>query len=279
MGKRKKKYNSGKTRVVAVNNTAFDKMYKQSSDKKNASKINDFLSKILLIIFAIIVAIILIFISGAFDIDEIIVEGNSFITNDQIISFSGIVMNSNIFYKKKKDVYNRVKENPYIQDIQIKKLFPNKIKLIIHEREKKYRIEIASGNIYIDEQGFVLEISNSISTVPMLLGVSTDLTNTRPNDRLNDEDLKKLNMAMKIIDIANSNDFSNLITRIDISDPSNYTIYLDTVSKIAYLGDGNDLNTKMLYVKAIVKANEGKSGEIVLNIDLNIENPYFRENV
>ena len=88
-----------------------------------------------------------------------------------------------------------------------------------------------------------------------------------------------MNMALKIMDIANAIDFSNLITRIDISNSNNYTIYLDTASKVVYLGDGYDLNTKMLYAKAIVKANEGKSGEVVLNMDLNTENPFFRETV
>ena len=88
-----------------------------------------------------------------------------------------------------------------------------------------------------------------------------------------------LKTKLKIMDVAKSTDFANLITRIDISDSNNYTIYLETVSKVVYLGNGYDLNTKILYAKAIVKANEGKSGEIVLNIDLNTENPFFRETI
>ena len=52
---------------------------------------------VLLIIIGLIIAIILIFVSGAFDISEIIVEGNSYISDEQIISFSGIELNTNIF--------------------------------------------------------------------------------------------------------------------------------------------------------------------------------------
>lgn len=278
MGKSKKNNKIGKTRMAAVNNTAFEKMYKKSSKKKD-SKLNNFLSKILVIIFGLIVAIILIFVSGAFDISEIIVEGNNYISKEQIISFSEIEMNTNIFSVSKKDVYQKIKENAYIDDVRIKKVFPNKIKLIVKERKKAYRVSIASGFIYIDNQGYVLEIANFSAELPILMGLSTDLTNVKPNSRLNNEDLKKMNMVIKIMDVANSNNFEKLITKIDISDSSNYTIYLDTVSKVAYLGNGYDLNTKMLYVKAIVKANEGKSGEIILNVDLNSENPYFRENV
>ena len=120
MGKKKNK--KGKSRLAAVNNTAFDNMYKQSS-KKNNSKFNNFLNKILIIIFFLIVAIIFIFVSGAFDISEIEVEGNNNISKEQIISCSEIEMNTNIFSVSRKDVYNKIKTNSYIDDVQIKKYF------------------------------------------------------------------------------------------------------------------------------------------------------------
>ena len=45
-----------------------------------------------------------------------------------------------------------------------------------------------------------------------------------------------------------------------------------------YLGDCSDadLNTKMLYLKSIVDESPGRSGEVFLNIDLNVENVYVR---
>ena len=265
-----------KTRM-AVRTTASKKVYKQSSRKEN--KIGKILSRTLLGIVGIIIAIILVFMSGAFDISDIVVEGNNYISGEQIISFSGIELNTNIFSVSKKDVSNRIKENSYVDSVEIKKEFPNKVKLIINERKTSYCIEIASGFAYIDKQGYILELSSTRPSAPILMGTNTDLTNIQLNDRLNNDDLKKMNTAIKIMDIATAIDLSNLITRIDISDSTNYTIYLETVSKAVYLGDGYDLNTKMLYAKAIVKANEGKSGEIFLNMDLNSENPFFRENV
>ena len=278
MGKIKKNYKNGMTRMAAVNNTAFDKAYKPFPKKKK-SKLNTFLNKILLIILVLIVAIILVFVSGAFDISEISVEGNNHISNEQIISFSEIELNSNIFSVSKKDVYNKIKQNPYIEDVEIKKVFPNKIKIIVNERKVDYCVQIASGFAYIDKQGYILELSSTKANVPVLIGCNTELTNIQPKDRLNGEDLKKMNMVIKIMDNAVAIDFANLITKIDISNSANYTLYLDTVAKIVYLGDCYDLNTKMLYAKAIAKANEEKSGEIVLNIDLNSENPFFRENI
>lgn len=272
MGKKTKRKENERVKMAV-----YDTAYK--NEDKQSSKLNSLLSKILLLIIGLIIAIIFIFVSGVFDISEIEVEGNNYVSDEQIISFSGIELNTNLFSVSKKDVLGKVKENSYVEDVQIKKVFPNKVKLIIKERKTEYCIEVASGFAYIDKKGYILELSSEKPDVPVLMGCSTDLTNISPNERLNNDDLTKLNMVMKIIDIAKANDFSNLITRIDISDTTNYTIYLDTVSKVVYLGNGDDLNTKMLYVKAITKANEGKSGEIVLNMDLNVENPFFRETV
>lgn len=279
--KDKKTKKEKKITRMAVDYTAPQNMYKQSQKNQNykKNKMTIFLGKILVVIVGLIVAIILVFISGVFDITGIDVEGNGYISAEQIISFSGIELNSNIFSVSKKDVSNKIKDNSYVEDVKIKKEFPNKIKIIIDERKTTYCLEIASGFAYVDKNGYILELSSVKPQAPILMGISTDLTNIKPNDRLNNSDLLKMNMAMKIMDVAKSTDFANLITRIDISDSNNYTIYLETVSKVVYLGNGSDLNTKMLYAKAIVKANEGKSGEIVLNIDLNSENPFFRENI
>lgn len=91
------------------------------------------------------------------------------------------------------------------------------------------------------------------------------------------EDLKKMNMVIKIMDIAKANNLKKLITKIDISDKKNYTIYLEKENKIAYLGEGTDLNTRFLYIKSILKEQKGKTGKIFVDMDLNAEYVYFRE--
>ena len=86
-------------------------------------------------------------------------------------------------------------------------------------------------------------------------------------------------MVLKIMKMAQNVNLEKLITRIDVSNKMNYTIYLDTENKIAYLGDGNQLNIRFLYVKKMMEYYQGKSGEIIVNVDLNSEYVYFRETV
>ena len=265
---------------MAVNNTASKKKDKQSKNKKKPNKaLVKFLSKIMLVVVLVVIAVIAVIFSGIFNITEILVEGNSNISAEQIISFSGVKKGTNMFAITQKDIKSNLKKNSYIDDVEVKRVFPNKIKLIVDERKIEYCLQLANSYVYINSQGFVLEISNLKPDVPMILGITTDLSNIKPNDRLINADLEKMNTVIKIMKTAKANELESLITKIDTSDKNNYTIYLEVENKIAYLGNGEELNTRFLYIKSILKEQQGKKGEIFVNVDLNQEYVYFRENI
>lgn len=77
------------------------------------------------------------------------------------------------------------------------------------------------------------------------------------------------------MDVSKNNDIDGLITKIDIANVKDIILYLDSENKIVYLGDCSDLNTKILYTKAIVKNEAGIAGEIYAKEN----NIYFREKV
>ena len=72
---------------------------------------------------------------------------------------------------------------------------------------------------------------------------------------------------------------TNLITTIDISDSDNYTLYLESEKKTAYLGDCSKLETRMLYLVGILEKEKNVEGEIFVNMNLNTDNAFFRESV
>lgn len=259
---------------MAVNDTAFygqDKPFRKKKTKKNA------LVSELILIFLILIAIGLLVTSKAFYIQEIVVEGNNTISAEQIIGISEIQKNTNLFTVAKKKSENQIKQIPYIEDVKIKKVLPNQIKLIVEERTVEYVLQLANSYVYINRQGFVLEISNDKPEVPMILGFITDLSNIKENDRLEKSDLQKMNVVIKIMETAKANQIENLITKIDISDEKDYMVYFDTEGKIAYLGNGNELNTRFLYIKKLLEIRKGESGEIFVDGDLNSEDVYFRK--
>jgi hypothetical protein len=140
-------------------------------------------------------------------------------------------------------------------------------------------LQFADSFVYINSQGYMLEISNNPIEVPIIIGFVTDLSNIHVGNRLDLEDLKKMEKIIKVFEVAKSNEIANLITKIDISDENNFTLLLEGEGKKAYLGECTELNTRMLLLKKIVELEKGKSGEVFLNVDLNNDDVYFRESV
>ncbi len=271
--------NSNKSRKK-INNKKIKKEKRKKNDYNNLNnnvkkknKLKFFLLFIILIIF-----IIFLLSSNLFNVSNIEIDGNNLISDEKIISLSGINEYTNIFKFNKKEIIKNIKENAYIEKVQIKRSLPSTVKITVEERETKYMLQFADSYVYINNQGYMLEISNEKLDVPIIIGFTTDLSNIKAGNRINLEDLKKMGMVIKIYETAKSNDLGNLISKIDISDDKNYTLILESEQKTVYLGDCSDLNTRILELKSILELefSKGKAGEIFLNVDLNSQNAYFR---
>ena len=137
-----------------------------------------------------------------------------------------------------------------------------------------------NGYAYINNQGYILEISEQKLDLPVIQGISTEQEQIVEGNRLNVEDLEKLEAVIQIMNICKSYDLDKKVSTIDISNKNNYTIYMEQEKKTIYLGDESNLNNKMLYVPTILNENKDKEGTIYLNGDLNGNfKPRFREKV
>ena len=232
--------------------------------------------KIFFILVVLIVAIMLILSSEIFNIQNINVVNNSIISAEEIINLSKISIGENIFKISKSSAIEAIKENTYIESVEISRKLPNTLEISVKERSRKYMLQFADSYVYINNQGYMLEISTEKLDLPIITGFKTDLSNIKAGDRLDVEDLKKLDTVIKIVETANVNNIGNLITKIDISDSKNYIVELASENKSAYLGDCSNLNTRMLLLKTIIEQEKGNAGTAYINMDLNTGRVYFR---
>ena len=242
------------------------------NDKKKAkakkSKVNRrTFPRIIMILILIAVVASVVFLSGIFNIKKIEVTintengqasgKNSKLNVGEIESLSGLTIGQNMFEKSKQEITTSIMKNSYVKSVNLKRKLNGNFEIVITEREPKYLINYAGSYIYIDRQGYILEVNPESLQVPIILRVTTDFTNLtngteRKVFRLNDADLDKLSVVNNIMDISKNNDIEGIISRIDITDDRNYVVYLDSENKTVYLGDCSDLNTRILYMKAIM---------------------------
>lgn len=276
--KKKEKKKKKSKEVVNKKTTSKEKKNKTRINGNNTIFRNRLIKKIIIIVLAII-AIIIFLASDFFNVKEIDVENNDVVSKEEIISLSQISNTKNIFGINKIVIKNNIKQNSYIEDVIITRKLPNKLVFNIEERKVKYMIQLGEAYIYVNNQGYIIDISNEKKDKPILLGIKTDVSQFKKGNRLISEDLKKLDIVNRIYEVSNNNDIIALISKIDISDSKNYTLYLESEKKTVYLGDCSDLNTRILYVKAILEQESGIAGEIFVNVDLNEDNVFFREKI
>ena len=244
--------------------------------KKRIKKILKWLTLICIIIGGITFALV----SPIFNIQEIQVTGNTIINADTIISLSQLSKQQNIFKFISKQVEDKVKENPYVEQVEIKRIFPNKVQIQVKERERNFNLEFMNGYAYINNQGYILEISENKLDLPIIQGAKTSENDIKPGNRLENQDLEKLETVMQIVNIWKTNNIEQKITSIDITDKTEYTMYIEEEKKKVYLGDKSNLGDKILSVQAIMNDNKGLEGEIYVNGDLNNKfKPRFKQKV
>ena len=220
------------------------------------------------------------FVSPIFNINEITVKNNNQIATETIISLSELQKDQNIFRFSRNKIEDQIRTNPYIESVTVKRKIPNRIEITVEERTKNYNVEFLNGYAYINNQGYILEISEQKLDMPVIQGVSTEEEQIVAGNRLNSDDLEKLETVIQIMNICKNYELDNKITSINISNKNNYEVFIESEKKTIEIGDKSNLSNKMLYVPAIIEENKNKEGTIYLNGDINDNfRPRFREKV
>lgn len=252
---------------------------KKSKNKKKNDKPKSKKGLVVFLIILVIAGIIsFLLTSSLFKINEVEIVNNSKVTLESIKEIVNFDNYRNIFWVNTFAVEKEIEaNNAYIESVKVSRKLPNTVVIDVKERTPKYMLQIADSFVYINNQGYMLEVSTENIGLPIILGFKTDLSNIEVGKRLDVEDLKKMQNIIKIVQTANVNEVGEYITKIDISDERNYCLVLEGLQKNVYLGDCSDLNTKMLYLNGILELYKDTPGDIFLNMDLNSEKAYFRE--
>lgn len=282
--KSKKSKESKDSRIIRNFNYGkkIDNSYYENFEKgkKNKSRRNHkALITTISILFMVISIAIMAFLTPMFNIAEIKVEGNNKVTTSNIINLSRIKVGQNIFKNNKGKIEKYIKENSYIDEVEIKRILPSTIEIRVSERVVEYQVQLISSYIYIDKNGNILENAETKEKAIVIEGFSTTEEELVAGKKLNKVDIDKLDRLNKIKDAIKQIDGIELSdVKINIKKDNENIIYLKSENKKIYIGDSSNLSNKMLYIKKILENEKENSGSIFINGDLNDGfKPYFRE--
>ena len=241
------------------------KTINKKQDPKKKRKIRIIKWTLIIILFG--VAIALFMMSSIFNIKEIVVINNSKVSTQEIINLSTLATDINMFKITNKAIRDGIKTNAYIENVDIKRNIDGTVTLDIKERQATYMLKFANAYVYINNQGYMLEISESPLEIPIITGFSTINEEIKTGNRINTEDLQKLQDVIKIIETSKNTSLANRITEIDISNSTDYKLTVESEKKIIKTGEMTNINIKLQMAGKVLEAESGKAGEIYFQDD------------
>lgn len=173
--------NKGKKKVAkkatSQNKKKWDKN-KKIKKNKTKKKINKRKIFIILLFFVLIGTIIFLLNSSLFKITAVEVKDNSKTTKEELEEIANFESYKNIFWINSRKIANDIKaSNAYVEEVTISRKLPNTAIISVKERVPKYMLQFADSYVYINNQGYMLEVSTENINLPIILGFKTDLSN------------------------------------------------------------------------------------------------------
>lgn len=177
----------------------------QKSVKKKKRKKKRYLLKLVIII-AACVALYFVLHINYFTIAGITVAGNKAISDEEIKKLSEIEVGDNIFDAHPVFAQKRIKKNLYIENVDVKRMLPNRIEIVVDERSGKAQIINGKEFVIIDEEGRVLEIAKEEQEVTVISDVEVKKAKPDKDVEVEEKDADVYDKAISIINAAEAGD-------------------------------------------------------------------------
>lgn len=220
-------------------------------------------------IFAIVLAIgITLSLTVLFKTETILVAGDNYYYEDQIIAFSGVELQENIFIASMTGTPEKIKENlPYVEEAKITFSIPDTITIKITDAVPSYVVQNGDKYIIVSAKGRILETKDeNADNLPLLK--CDKLKSTKAGDYVSFGDENITEILREVVECVRANEIEN-ITGFDISDTANIKLtYDDRI--IINLGLPEDIDYKIRTAMIIIneKLDPNNAGTVEGTLDV-----------
>ena len=209
--------------------TLFDKLSNLSSLKNNHILISIMISLciMLVIIFCGYVLFNYVTKSSYFNITEIKIIGNDYLTDEEIIQLTGLKKDTNILNYRINIIENNLLKCDWIQKVKIRRSLPSTYEIEIQERKPVFLIINNNKLYYLDNKGqYIAKVENGrfISLPVLYINSATKKEINLLPEFINDLEISKFPYALKDINWVNINELYGFELFIE---ENNLTLQID----------------------------------------------------
>jgi len=196
--------------------------------------------------------------STLFNIKTINVIGNNRVSQQEIIRVSGLSYQQNIFRINTKETMKNIFQNPYVKKIKIRRGLPNIVNIDIIEREPIVLVPYVGSFLFVDSQGIVVEISNSLEGMELPVIKGLKFNTFKLGEEIKVESKLQLTSVITLINEIKRTGINQEIAEINAENILNLKLLTKSGIKIN-LGDDSNINEKIPLAKAILQDLNSKN--------------------
>lgn len=195
------------------------------------------------------------------------IEGNEFITKEEIIKLSKIEIGEHMLKLNCDAIKAAVSKQPFLDVLSVTRKYPNTVLIKVRERKKDAVIQYMEQAIFIDRSGRVLEIRSGVNIEDMLVVKGMSVSGFSMGEPISVHDEYQLAVLVKVLNALYDSKQDGWYTAIDMTNPID--IRLEALNTIKVdIGQASDIERQLDTAnKALNACNErGMTGGV---LDLN----------
>lgn len=188
-----------------------------------------------------------------FNIKSVMCVGAKTISDEELICAAGIKTGSNIFSANVGMMKKRVSELPQVSESNVRRIFPNKIKIWVRESKPAAFMRNDAAAFVIDRNGKIIRQTKrdaeELSQIAELTGL--ELTGTKPGAKITDSDDLRAEKIFECLGIMSDLNMIGKTQYIDASDLSDIKIGYENRLRIL-IGGYEKMDYKLRFIKKVI---------------------------
>lgn len=199
-----------------------------------------------LVLIALIAGAYVFLTSPVFSIDQITIEGNTLMSDDDIIKLSGVKVGDNMFKQTGHKVKEALTENKYIADVKVSRELPNIYKIKITERQPVIAVSYNGKYIILDEEGYAVDEADSTMHATLVTGLKINKYELGEIPKFDDSaNFKEAGELIKAV-----NDSGMFFKKVEIG--SSMTVKGYVTDTMVCSGQSSDIISQLEEIKAVL---------------------------
>lgn len=227
--------------------------------KKRRYYRKNYVTLVIILFLLLIMTFYFLLFTDFFNIQSTEVIDNHVVTNEEIILKSGLKSEQNIFRFNKNQVLKSIEKIPYIESADLVRVFPDKVKIYIQERQALCAVLYESKFIYVDDDKIILEYVSDLtkSTIPIVTTRSESVGSILVGNEIQIQPEWVKKNIFNILTLFRKEDILKYISEVNITKENLLYIYTKGGS-IIKVKNSDTVNQKLEFLRTYLIENDNR---------------------